>query len=563
MIVKELLRDWRVLLVIVLVAVAVFYIMPSFGKGVVVKSVAADSPLASKLKPGELLSWANEIDISSPGGMTQFDNFTGTFRFIHNGKLDLAEIREPGLGITVAQKPFSRLNFGMDLIGGTRVLLKPANATNVSSDVLASAITTLETRINIYGLRESKFQSVNDVSGNSYVQIEMAGGSREEIEGLLARTGQFEGKIPKLVALADGNGSLRIGNRNYMVTLADGGVKIADQTIALNDTFKLDGINWQLANLTNNTAVMVATVFTGADIKTVCTYEQPGICMSRVLSQGKSWQFTFTIYISTEGAERFAAVTKGMRVLIEPTTGEGYLESKIYLFLDQKPISDLSIASDLAGRVATEVSITGSRDTREAADTEKRILQSVLSSGALPIQLSIVKVDQISASLGAEFAHAAMLATIIASAAVMGVIYLRYRRVKILIPMVIWSASETTLILGAAAAIGWTIDLSSIAGIIAAIGTGTNDQIMIIDEILLGRKEKTVYTVKQRIKRAFFIVFGAAGTIVAAMMPLLFIGIGVMRGFAITTMLGVLIGVFITRPAFGHVAEKILGKEEL
>jgi preprotein translocase subunit SecD len=126
--------------------------------------------------------------------------------------------------------------------------------------------------------------------------------------------------------------------------------------------------------------------------------------------------------------------------------------------------------------------------------------------------------------------------------------------------MLIWVLFELILILGAASLIHWTIDLASIAGIIAALGTGVDVQIMVLDEILLGTRER-VYTLKQRVKRAFFIIFSAAFTTIAAMIPLMIIGIGVMRGFAITTTLGILIGVFITRPAFGKVAEKILEKK--
>jgi preprotein translocase subunit SecD len=84
---------------------------------------------------------------------------------------------------------------------------------------------------------------------------------------------------------------------------------------------------------------------------------------------------------------------------------------------------------------------------------------------------------------------------------------------------------------------------------------------MMVDEILLGEdKEQKVYTLKQKLKKAFSIIFGAAATIIAAMLPLMFIGIGTMKGFAITTTLGILIGVFITRPAFGRVMESVLEK---
>ena len=562
MMIKDLLKDWRVILVIVCVIGALALIIPLPTSGVYVKTVDAGSPLADKLKAGDTLTWANEVDLKSPSDILIFENFTGTFRFKHNGKLDLAEISQPGLGIVVTKPPASRLKFGMDLSGGTRVLLKPIG--NVSEELLDQTITGLENRINTYGLREAKFQKVTDATtGSSYVEIEMAGGSQEEIDSLLSRQGRFEAKIPKFVVLTEGKGTLRIGINNYNVTVSNNTASIGNITASINSTFSLGGISWELRNVTTNGAVFTAMVFDSSDIKTVCTAEQPGICSVRDTQIDTNlWQFEFGIYISDDGAQRFADVTNGMKKIVDQDTGESHLESKIEFYLDNKSISELDISSSLAGKAETSISITGVREGKEEARTERRILQSVLSSGALPVQLSVVRVDSISASLGGEFVRAAMLAVLIASLAVMGVIYTRYRRIKILIPMMIWSVSETILILGVASVINWTIDLASIAGLVAAIGTGTNDQIMIIDEILLGRKEKSVYTIRQRVKRAFFIVFGAAGTIIAAMLPLLFVGIGVMRGFAITTTLGVLIGVFITRPAFGRVAEKILGAEE-
>ena len=62
---------------------------------------------------------------------------------------------------------------------------------------------------------------------------------------------------------------------------------------------------------------------------------------------------------------------------------------------------------------------------------------------------------------------------------------------------------------------------------------------------------------KQRIKNAFFIIFAAYSTVVVAMLPLFSAGAGLVRGFAITTIIGVSIGVFITRPAFSSLMEKL------
>ena len=65
-------------------------------------------------------------------------------------------------------------------------------------------------------------------------------------------------------------------------------------------------------------------------------------------------------------------------------------------------------------------------------------------------------------------------------------------------------------------------------------------------------------TLSERLKKAFFVVFGAAGTIIAAMLPLLFSGFGFLTGFALTTIIGTLVGVLVTRPAFGVIAERLV-----
>ena len=557
----SLLKDWRVLLVIIFVVLALVAIAPAPAKGVLVQSVFDDSPLINNIKVGDTIDWINEKDINTAEELYEFDDFRGTLRIMINQELNLVEVDGTGLGLIVNKKPFSNINLGIDLVGGTRVLLQPKE--DVSDDVLQQIIATLETRINVYGLREAKFQQINDFSGNVYIQIEMAGGSKEEVEDLLARQGKFQGKIPKNITFVNNIGELSLGDETYDVELSDETVLFEGKIFNENDTSQLQGIDFQVTNITNDSVLFMFTVFSGADIKSVCIQNQPGICTSMILERQNGWEFAFQVFLTQEGADRFALVTKGMKSAFEQNITERYLESKLYLYLDEKEISALAIAADLGGKSLTNPSITGMESTKPDALKEKLKLQSILQSGSLPVGLNIIKIDNISPSLGSEFLKAAIFAAIIAELAVAGVIFIRYRKVKILVPMILWSTAELVLILGAAALFKtwWTIDLAAIAGIIAAIGTGTNDQIMIIDEILIGGGEegKSIYTMKQRIKRAFFIIFGAAGTIIAAMLPLMFIGIGVMKGFAIATTLGVLIGVIITRPAFGRVAEKVLG----
>ncbi|WP_318526314.1 hypothetical protein [Methanobrevibacter arboriphilus] len=70
---------------------------------------------------------------------------------------------------------------------------------------------------------------------------------------------------------------------------------------------------------------------------------------------------------------------------------------------------------------------------------------------------------------------------------------------------------------------------------------------------------------RMSVKNALFIVFASAGTLIAAMLPLAYVGfargssgIGTLAGFAFTTILGVLVGVFITRPVYAKFVEIFL-----
>ncbi len=167
------------------------------------------------------------------------------------------------------------------------------------------------------------------------------------------------------------------------------------------------------------------------------------------------------------------------------------------------------------------------------------------------MKLNIIKLDTISPMLGKSFIESAIMTGLVALLVVGLIIFLRYRRPKVIIPIIFTILCEVFLILGTAAFIGWRLDLAAIAGIIATIGTGVDDQIIMTDELIKG--EEKYFNWKQKIKRAFKIILSAYATIFVAMIPLLFAGAGMLRGFALTTLIGTTIGILFTRPAFASV----------
>jgi len=260
--------------------------------------------------------------------------------------------------------------------------------------------------------------------------------------------------------------------------------------------------------------------------------------------------FQFSVTLSPAAAQRQAALTANLTV--NRTPQGNYLSKKIDLFLDGKPVDSLLIGQDLQGRVTTQIQISGSGQGKTQADAQKaalenmKKLQTVLMTGSLPFKLKIVKLDTISPTLGSEFSGKILLVALLAVLIVSLILFIRYRKWKSSLAMILTMASEIIIILGIASFIKWNLDLPSIAGILATIGTGVDDLVVILDE----STNSIILSLKQRLKRAFTIIMGAYFTSLVSLLPLMWAGAGLLKGFAITTIIGISVGVFVTRPAF-------------
>jgi preprotein translocase subunit SecD len=222
----------------------------------------------------------------------------------------------------------------------------------------------------------------------------------------------------------------------------------------------------------------------------------------------------------------------------------------------------MGVASkELAGNLQNEVvrqliASTGAGTTGQQAAQN---LEIHLRNGALPVDVSVAGSGSVSATLGDHFKLMCLLAGILALITVGIVVYYRYREPAIVLPMVCINASEIIILLGICV---FTIqlDLATIAGLIAVLGTGIDQLIIITDEILHEGKVPSPNVYQKRLSRALGIIVASAATVVIAMLPLALMDLSSLRGFAIITILGVLIGVTITRPAYGRIIMAILSK---
>jgi len=153
-----------------------------------------------------------------------------------------------------------------------------------------------------------------------------------------------------------------------------------------------------------------------------------------------------------------------------------------------------------------------------------------------------------------------LLAGILALVTVGFVIYYRYREPYIVLPMVLINASEIVILLGFICLIDFQMDLPTIAGLIAVLGTGIDQLVILTDEILHEGKVPASGLYQKRLTRALGIIVVAAATVVIAMVPLVLMDLSTLKGFAIITIMGVLVGVIITRPAYGKIIMHILSR---
>ena len=483
-------------------------------KGVIVKSVEQNTTIfESGLRKGMTITQINSKPIESA------QDYTNAIEILQNLdedaeiKLEIStkEIEIVNLftkdtinHIIVEDIPNTRIKTGLDLQGGARALVTADVPLN--DEQLNDLISVSEQRLNVYGLSDVKFFKVTTSTGENLMGVEIAGSSPEDLENLIAKQGKFEAKI--------GNDTVFTGGDEDITHVGRTG-----QDAIITECFEVEG--------------------------------------------GEACNFRFTIFLSERAAQRHADITDTLEI------NGSYLSKQIDFFIDEVKTSSLNIGVDLKGNIATQISISGSEigltrnEAIENTKAEMKKLQTILITGSLPYKLEIEKLDRISPRLGEQFTRQLLIAALFAIVAVSLIVFVRYRKIKTALALIIVSLSEVLIILGFATLIGWNLDLPSIAGIIAAIGTGIDSQLIILDE----SRDKSE-SVKQRIKKALFIIMTAFATTFVALIPLTgflsFMGIGaasagLLKGFAVTTLIGITTGVLISRPAFADIARQLEG----
>lgn len=502
-------KIWLYLVVLILAILSILVSSNGFTlfqKGVLITSVEPNSTaFESGLRTGQIIISIDNQKIENIEDYSEYiqgkfpsQNDVKTIITTKDSEVILFSKISPD--ITVSKIPKTSLKTGLDLSGGARAIIR-AEGVELTSQEASDLADVIENRVNNYGLKDIKVSPFSDLAGNNYVRLEIAGATPKDLRDMIESQGKFEAKISNSTVFVGGNKDIA--------------------SVCRNDA----------------TCAYIESCQQSSSGEYFCT-------------------FRFTIFLSEDAAKRHADITSRIGV---NSSNPGYLSETLDLYLDDILVDTLLISEDLKGQVATQITISGSgtgeteEDAYNSAEDQMHKLQTILITGSFPYELKVLKLDVISPNLGGKFVFAIFIAGFVALLSVAIVIFFKYKKFKQSVAVLSIGISEIIITLGIAALLDINLDLSAIAGVLAAIGTGVNDQIVILDET----KREVNTSLKSRIKNAFTVIMGAYLTLVAAMIPLYLAGGGLLKGFASTTIIGLTLGILITRPAFGDMVRKM------
>lgn len=478
------------------------------------------------------------------------------------------------------------VKFGIDFSGGTRIpviLEKPVN-----EDTMGEMVQIIKSRASVLGLSEVKVRAV----GSSEIDVEVPGTNEaliKNIEDVLSHQGVFQGIVDGMVALSGedilpgtiyaippsalGGADWGVGfsvtrtgaeafsstvkgkaeyplymfldrprNAAVFISLDDlkGGKAISDKDAIdiANKSLRLDGYDISLYIL-DDFSFLLPENSTANGTRAIVSSSLDNATKSRIRALGFNLSEVENISpefrVST--SSRSSAIDKwpAIGLLSAPRLSPGITEGL--------PSYSYSITGAAQG-VGTERSLN--------AQQEVNRITSILKGGSLPVQISLGSRTSIPAPLGQQFLQLSVIGILASILAISLFVSIRYRHLRIILPILAVSISELIILVSLLGS--FTIDLAAMAGILAAIGVGVDSQIVITDELM--KKEGRNH--EEKLDHAFEIITTNVAVAVVAMIPLLFSGMVEIIGFALSSIIGSLLGFMISRPVYALLVERII-----
>jgi protein-export membrane protein SecD len=415
---------------------------------------------------------------------------------------------------------------GLDLQGGSRVLLQAAPGTEVNSDTMDQAVKNVERRVNGLGVSEAVVQK----QGSDRIIVELPGVKEQAVA--------FESiKSTGLLEFVDFSG---IAGQQ----IPEGTCILTTEQIALRESRLAEGETpptydqytcpadppdyptEDVAQLQSD-GTPYRTIMTGAGLSDAAATTQGQLgtswVVNFVLNKNADRVDDFIQYVANNSNRPMAIVLDG-RLLSYPTIQPGLASS--------------ASAGTMDGGI-----ITGNFTRDEA-----RILAAQLKYGALPVPLDIIAFDTIGPSLGKISVERSIRAGVIGVVTVLLFMLIYYR-----VPGI---AADLALLLFAAINfalfkyIPVTMSLPAITGFLISIGTAVDGNILIFErmkeELRAGRTMERA--IEAGFERAWTSIRDSnISTIIICFILYFFgnaFGASAVQGFAITLGMGLIINLF-------------------
>ncbi len=230
------------------------------------------------------------------------------------------------------------------------------------------------------------------------------------------------------------------------------------------------------------------------------------------------------ITFDSQGGRKFARVT-------QENVGKPFA-----IILDNKVISAPNINEPILGGTA---SISGSFTVKTANE-----LAIALRSGKLPVALKVVEERTVGPDLGADSIRYGITASIIAALAVVIFMLVTYGRFGVYANIAV--IINIFVIIGVLALLNGTLTLPGIAGFVLTIGTAVDANVLINERIREERRRgrSVIQSVELGYKEASRTIYEANMTHGISGVIMLLLGSGPVKGFAVVLLIGIVTSVF-------------------
>lgn len=372
---------------------------------------------------------------------------------------------------------------GLDLAGGSSITLS-ANMKDVAKssrdDALESAKAVIERRVNFYGVSEPLVQTAK-VNNDYRIVVELPG-------------------------VTDVNSAVSLIGKTAQLTFWEDSSATPSAKIATDSALFPIGITSIFQNPKK-------TNLTGADLKSASVGFNQNTAEPEV-------QLEFT----QEGAKKFEEITKRN------------VEKVVAIALDNEIIQAPRVNQVITGGNAV---ITGgfTQDQAKAVSIQ-------LNAGALPVPLTILEQRTIGATLGEESLLKSFFAAVIGFITIVFFMCVLYGRLGVIASMSL--VLYALFVLAIFKIIPVTLTLAGIAGFVLSIGMAVDANILIFErmkeEIRLGRNKDTA--LELGFSRAWSSIRDSNIASIITAIILMYFGTGIVRGFALTLFIGVLVSMF-------------------